>query len=598
MNDSKNIKNKVKSWFLVVAIFLFTFFIFLMAPVGQVIDSKYSMLVTQCLINHGSLKLDSCKISKLKPYEIPGISHAGYPYQIEEVGNSLYYYYPPGSSLLSVPFVAVMNLIGVGVANQDGSYNLSGEVLIQRHLAALLMAALTVIFYFSARLLLSQKLSLIVCLGAALGTQIMSTTSRALWSDTWGIFILGIIVYLLLRQELLGKTVNPIALAALLSWTYFIKPTYTVSIGAISIFLLIYYRPLFYKFALIGVIWLSGFLAYSWYNFGKFLPNYYSSVISRFGFSAFWIALAGNLVSPSRGLLIFCPFVLFIFYLLFRYRRHIRPLRLLVLAIVICVLHLLSISSFPHWWGGHSYGPRLMTGILPWIILISVIAIAGMTAAWRDTIPGYNGQISILPITEKLKILTGSIFLAVSIFINVHGALFQQVLTWNVIPENVDSNPSRLWDWSYPQFLAAFVPAPYTPVKRLDFATKDIEQYLMGGWSGPELFFRWTDGNNAEVSFSATGINAGVLRMRFSPFLVPGKLNEQRVDILLNGRLLLTLFLTDPEPRVYVVNIPPGILMEKNVISFRCKDAASPKSYGVSQDSRKLGIAVYWFEMI
>jgi len=54
------------------------------------------------------------------------------------------------------------------------------------------------------------------------------------------------------------------------------------------------------------------------------------------------------------------------------------------------------------------------------------------------------------------------------------------------------------------------------------------------------------------------------------------------------------LFLTDPDPRVYVVNIPAGLLWEKNVIGFRCRGAASPKSFGRSQDLKTLGIAVEW----
>jgi len=36
------------------------------------------MLVTQPLINHGSIKLDNYKIPRLKPYEEPGITYTGY----------------------------------------------------------------------------------------------------------------------------------------------------------------------------------------------------------------------------------------------------------------------------------------------------------------------------------------------------------------------------------------------------------------------------------------------------------------------------------------------------------------------------------------
>jgi hypothetical protein len=89
-------------------------------------------------------------------------------------------------------------------------------------------------------------------------------------------------------------------------------------------------------------------------------------------------------------------------------------------------------------------------------------------------------------------------------------------------------------------------------------------------------------------------MNGATLRMNCSPFVVPGKHEEQRVNILVNEKPLTRLVLRDPEPKVYVVTIPPGTLRDKNIISFRCMDAASPKSYGISRDSRKLGLAFQW----
>ena len=563
MNSLKDFKDNLISPLLKVAVFTLSFLTFLLAPVHQVSDSKYSMLVTQSLIRHGSFKLNDYNIPRLEPNAAPGVTDKGYPYQLEVVNNSLLYCFPPGSSVLSVPFVGVMNLLGVSAAKPDGTYNLSGEVSIQRILAALLMAGLTLLFYVSARLLLSQRWSLIVSLGGAFGTQIMSTASRALWSDTWGIFLLGIIVYLLLRQESQRTPINPILLATLLSWTYFVKPTYVASIIPISLFIVIYHRPLLTKYALTGMAWLLGFVIYSWSYFGTLLPYYYSS--SRLEFGSFWLALAGSLISPSRGFLVFCPFLLFLGYLLLRYGRYIRMSRLLGLGICICVLHLVITSGFPHWWGGHSYGPRLMTGILPWVILISVLALKGMTAFWDRSAREYRGQAFALPMGEKAGIVVGSVLLAASIFIHGNGALSGKTQLWNVVPDNVDSNPSRLWDWTYPQFLAASLSAPrhyryppYVAGKRLDFTTKEVVEYLSGGWSVDEPRWRWTEGKDAEISFSSTGISGGTLSMKFSPFVVPRKHEEQRVDILVNGKPLTRLVLRDPRAKGLCRDDSPG----------------------------------------
>jgi len=43
--------------------------------------------------------------------------------------------------------------------------------------------------------------------------------------------------------------------------------------------------------------------------------------------------------------------------------------------------------------------------------------------------------------------------LAVSVFIHSRGARSADAYIWNVSPQNVDQNTSRLWDWRDPQFL-------------------------------------------------------------------------------------------------------------------------------------------------
>jgi hypothetical protein len=40
-----------------------------------------------------------------------------------------------------------------------------------------------------------------------------------------------------------------------------------------------------------------------------------------------------------------------------------------------------------------------------------------------------------------------------SVFIHSRGARIADVYIWNVSPDNIDQNPSRLWDLRDPQFL-------------------------------------------------------------------------------------------------------------------------------------------------
>ena len=430
-----------------IAIFVLTLSIFLLSHVHQPADSNYSMLLSESLLHHGSFALDDYAIPRLAPTQQIGYVSNGSVYQLELVKGRLYYFFPPGSSILSVPFVAVMNAFGISAANPDGTYNPHGEIKIEANLAALLMALFAGLIFYTSRLLLPLWWSVCIAFSSALGTQVWSTASRALWSDTWGIFLLGFVVWMLLAQETDKRHIRPALLASLLAWTYVVRPTNCLSVIAITVYIFIYQRALFGVYAAIGAAWFAVFVAYSWYQFGQSLPNYY--LANRLNFESFWIALAGNLVSPSRGLLIFVPIITFIFYLLLRYAGELTSQRLAALCLSIVVAHIIVVSGFSPWWGGHCYGPRYTTGLVPWFVLLGILTIK----AWR-TSAAKRALCHASKMVWRTEVAVCGTLLACSILINALGATAQRTWFWNVRPVNVDEQPERVWDWNHPQFLA------------------------------------------------------------------------------------------------------------------------------------------------
>lgn len=426
-------------------IFIVTLAIFLASHVHQIADSKYTILVSESLLHHGSFSLDHYVIPGLVPeHQIaPGF---GGIYQLELVDGHVYYHFPPGSSVLSAPYVAIMNVLGVSAVSADGTYEPRGEVRIETSLAALLMAVLSCFIFFTSRLLLPLRESILIALGSALGTQIWSTASRALWSDTWGILLLGCVVYMLLAHETGKQRIRPVWLASLLAWSYFVRPTNSLPVLAVTLYLLIYYRSLLIWYAVTGGAWLVGFLAYSWYHFNQILPNYY--LASRLHFDFFWTALAANLISPSRGLLVFVPVIIFVVYLLIRYAKTLPSHKLVVLSLAVIAAHLTVISGFSHWWSGHSFGPRFTTGLVPWFVLLGILAIKARLRSFE----GRRSKGS--PYFLKAEIALGVVLLACSVAINMRGATSRKTSLWNISPVDVDKQPERIWDWSNPQFLA------------------------------------------------------------------------------------------------------------------------------------------------
>ncbi len=572
-------------------VFFVSLVIFWFSPVHQVTDSNYSMLLSQGLIEHRSFALDHFNIPRNKPIYHDHTWKNGEIRQLEIVGNHFYYYMPPGSSVLSIPYVVLANAFGVSARNTDGSYNAHGELRIETGLAALLMAGVALLFFLTGRLLLPVNWSVIIAGGAALGTQIWSTASRALWADTWGIFLLAMLLYLLLAHELGKRKLNPVLAATLLSWMYFVRPTYAVVIIAITGYLFIVHCEFFLRFALTGAAWLAVFVAYSWVHYHALLPTYFR-VNRRVGFAYFWAALAGNLVSPSRGLLIYVPVILFVGYLIFRYWRVIQPRRLVLLALVVIVSFLIVISGFDPWWAGASYGPRYTAPLVPWFVLLAVLGVHAQRSA--DAVRPLR--------SNRLVLIAGSFLLVLSISINAIGAFSNEAwVVWNAHGD-IDHDPWKVWDVRYPQLLAPFMrpplPKEFPPLEsRLDLAATGSQKFLPYGWSGAETTFRWTDGKEAAVIFAMNQPSDRLLRIRLTPFLVPGKHESQRLEIVLNDRSLQSIELRDEKPEVIELNLPGSLLAQKNVLVFRVPDAAAPSDFKINNDRRRLGVAVSWIEI-
>ena len=86
------------------------------------------------------------------------------------------------------------------------------------------------------------------------------------------------------------------------------------------------------------------------------------------------------------------------------------------------------------------------------------------------------------------------------------------------------------------------------------------------------------------------------MRMKLGSFVVPGKHDEQRVNVALNGQRLQTLSLKEEAAHEHALTLPVEMLRQKNVLTFGLPDAASPQSLGEGVESKPLGIAVYWIE--
>lgn len=437
---------------LAIGLFLFmvTFAVFWISPILNVADSQYSMLLSESILTHHTVFLDGYSFPSdvaITTRDAPPMTPAlalGYSYQLGIVHGHVLYLYPHGSSLLSLPFVAIANLFGIHTVDAHDSYSRRGAGIIQKTLAAFLMAVLTVLIYRTALFLLGARESLILTLGCAFGTQIWSSASRAMWSSTWLILLAQIAILELLHSEVSKRPPRPLLLATILSWMYFCRPTASIPIAVLTVYMFWFHRRGFITYAVTGAFWCAAFVAYSRIAFGEWIPGYYTE--SHFAIHNFPVALAGLLISPSRGLFIIVPATVFVLYRVARYWRWMpeRPLAAAALAIV--ALLILSTAVWPIWWGGWSYGPRILTDTVPWFVLLAILGLAAAP-------PHLPHKLS------RIEAVLGFALVAIGIATNAPGALSYKAARWNVVSD-VNSHPERAFDWSYPQFLAEFISAP------------------------------------------------------------------------------------------------------------------------------------------
>jgi hypothetical protein len=411
---------------------------FYRAPVGQFTDSLAVLLVSQSFVDSGDISVERYVFD-------PPDSR---PLTLWKTPYGIYHYTPPGTALLSAPAVWVLNQFGLSCVSGDGvTYSRDGDMAVQRYIAASLMALTSLVIFATARRFLSTPAALLVVLVSAGGTPIMSTASRALWAHTWGLFLLATALWLLLRGLGRPSALRQVLLASLLSWAFFCRPIFAISILGVTAYLFWTHRRGLLPFAAAGTFWLFALFGFCLRHYHRLLPPYIGLFTERLGSASMANAMLGHLVSPSRGLLVHIPILCLVPIVLWNRRSYLIDRRLVVVGLLVCAAHFVVVSAVePIWWAGHAFGPRYMTDVLPWLVLLGIQAAAAESLHMRES-PGDTRR----PIALAVAALALG---AASLFVNLMGAWSQETWAWNRMLVDPERPIAALWDWSHPQFLA------------------------------------------------------------------------------------------------------------------------------------------------
>lgn len=121
------------------------------------------------------------------------------------------------------------------------------------------------------------------------------------------------------------------------------------------------------------------------------------------------------------------------------------------------------------------------------------------------------------------------------------------------------------------------------------------KSFLDGGWSMARTGgITWTEGNEAGLSVPLPPTAGPVMmRAKLRPLLAPGKLDQQRVTVTVNGRELENWNLTENRFQSLELLIPADALSGDTGMRLRflLPDAAAPATLGTGKDRRKLALA-------
>jgi hypothetical protein len=408
-------------------LFLVLLTTYVMSPVRTSSDSRWSIPT--------ALSLARGEGGDLTAYMPPSPSYASQSYALAKIGAHTYSVYPIGASLLALPAVAVTSLTNPRFA---ASIRQTAPEQFEKTIASFYGAvACALLFWVIFDRFKDLRIAIATTLIFGLGTSMWSTSTRALWQHGPLILMLIAAMLLLLKAQRKPALVQYVGIPLALSMI--MRSTAALPIAVISVYVLVCYRAWFVRFMLWAAVIAIPWMIYNTLIWGAVLPPYYLNLAARGIAGNFADALLGNLISPARGLFVFSPVLILAlsgFVLAIRTREE-RALNISFGLIV--VLHWIMVSHFSPWWGGHSFGPRLMSDVLPFLAYFLAFSLQWCLSAF------------------SWQRITGTVVIAglagISIFIHAQGALRWEPHQWNVSPADIDLQPGRLWDWNDPPFL-------------------------------------------------------------------------------------------------------------------------------------------------
>jgi hypothetical protein len=344
-------------------------------------------------------------------------------------GRHQYAPYLPGNALLLTPLALGASAVGIRPPSP-----LALGVLAKLQ-ASLLVSASVAVLFIALRRVVERRAALLLTLAYAFGTFAFAIASQILWEHAATLLCLC------------------------LALAFVLGPERTTHRAGIPVGLAVLVRPQ-------NVFFAAGVLAYLWLRRRRAVPGFLAwgapsavfllvfdliTLGSPFATTRVWLpgtapleGVAGMFVSPSRGLLVYGPFLLVaLAALATAWREPAAPAsphgdRVVLLRIMSLVLvaNVVLFALHEEWWGGWAFGNRYLGDLAP----VYVVAIAHVWDRW---------------VARPLARAAFAIAVGWAVLLQALGAAYQYFYWdgrhWDATPD-IGRTPERLWSWTEAQW--------------------------------------------------------------------------------------------------------------------------------------------------
>jgi hypothetical protein len=399
--------------------FAAVFSVYVASPVVNSGDSHFAIPTAISILRHGDANIDEYAS------RFPEAA-----WSVRQENGHYWHVYPIGATFIALPFVWLADKTEAMFGKDlEADAIQKSPLLLERMIGSFITASAVAVLFCILREELALGQALLLGVLFAFGTPAYSTASRGLWGHGPSLLLISAAI-LLYKNLTCWKMPGAITLGLVAGYSYAVRPSNMILIAGFGVLIAVTMRRWLLPYICGAALGVAPVFAFHLAAYGTWSSMYYRMLQGSIFQPAILPVgpLMAILFSPSRGLFIFSPFLLFV--LLRNWKRHrITPIEILLS--VFCVAWVIGTARWPLLWTPGGYGPRLLSETAPCLLILLIPVVKNLSLERGRTL-------AVVFVTAG----------ALSVAIHLRGATAPVIEEWSW-----KFSQQQVWRWDDPQFL-------------------------------------------------------------------------------------------------------------------------------------------------